>query len=187
MSKPDRRGLHLAGRWLQKAANNPITSSLGLGAATAGTATLGNIFSGEAGREGGGRLALEALGAGALGGALGAYLPQARKNVLATLKERGQPGSTTKVYAYDPKSGQSSGYWEQEIEELLKKSGIKNSNIYGSAIESAVLGGGLTAGAVGGQIGGGVSNIGNMAGLPGLQQNTIVDPEAYGSSNLRVY
>jgi hypothetical protein len=36
-------------------------------------------------------------------------------------------------------------------------------------------------------IGGGVSNIGNMAGIGGLQQNTIVDPEAYGSSNLRVY
>ena len=46
---------------------------------------------------------------------------------------------------------------------------------------------GIGLGGLGGMIGGGVSNIGNMAGIGGLQQNTIVDPEAYGASNLRVY
>ena len=46
---------------------------------------------------------------------------------------------------------------------------------------------GLAAGGLGGQIGGGNANIGNMLGIAGMQQNTIVDPEAYGSSNLRVY
>ena len=77
--------MQLAGRWLNQATLNPIASGLGVGAATAGAATLGNVLSGEAGREGGGRVTLEALGAGALGGALGAYMQEDSKENLGKM------------------------------------------------------------------------------------------------------
>ena len=44
----------------------------------------------------------------------------------------------------------------------------------------------LGAGALGGMIGGGVSNVGQMVGIPGLNSNTITDPELVGSSNTQM-
>ena len=41
----------------------------------------------------------------------------------------------------------------------------------------------LTAGAAGGMLGGGIANLGQMVGIPGLSSNTITDPEKPGSSN----
>ena len=164
--------MRLAGKWLNPALQDPIASGLGLGAATAGAATLGNLFSGEAGREGGGRVALEALGAGALGGALGAYMPQLRGKAVQSMKDIRDAGKRFKKEFPN----------ETLIDAMKPKASHIRGALYGYAVPGA-----LAAGAIGGQIGGGVSNIGNMAGIGGLQQNTIVDPEAYGSSNLRVY
>jgi hypothetical protein len=39
------------------------------------------------------------------------------------------------------------------------------------------------AGGLGGMLGGGVGNVGQLVGIPGLQQGMPVDPESYGSSN----
>jgi hypothetical protein len=158
--------MRLAGKWLNPALQDPIASGLGFGAATAGAATLGNVVSGEADREGGGRVALEALGAGALGGALGAYMPRLRRNSVDVMR-------------------QARDKWKADPNELH---GWKPQ---ASHLKGALYGvggiGGLAAGGLGGQIGGGNANIGNMLGIAGMEQNTIVDPEAYGSSNLRVY
>ncbi len=167
-----RQGLHLAGKWLNDAGKSPLYSGLGYGAAAAGAATLGNIVSGEADREGSGRLALEALGAGALGGILGSRMPTLRKNVPDTrrvVREHMQKNPNT---AYDG---------------LFAETGPPKASHYKGARYAIGGIGGLAAGGLGGQIGGGNANIGNMLGIAGMEQNTIVDPEAYGSSNLRVY
>jgi hypothetical protein len=183
--------MQLAGRWLNQATLNPLVSGLGLGAATAGTATLGNIISGEADREGGGRLALEALGAGALGGALGAGIPSVRaigrgikKDIAREVKAK-TGGAHRKQSFYDVDTGAGtsrSKEYQKVVDDANRQMGMVNP------LQAGLTGiAGLTYGGLGGMIGGGVSNIGNMAGIGGLQQNTIVDPEAYGSSNLRVY
>ena len=52
---------------------DPVQSAAAAGAAGAGLATLGNVVSGESEREGAGRTALEALGAGAYAAAAGAH------------------------------------------------------------------------------------------------------------------
>ena len=49
--------------------------------------------------------------------------------------------------------------------------------------EATVLAAGLGAGGLGGLAGGGVANVGQMVGIPGLQQQAPMDPESYGSSN----
>jgi hypothetical protein len=183
--------MQLAGRWLNQATLNPLASSLGVGAATAGAATLGNIVSGEADREGGGRVALEALGAGALGGLLGSRVPHMRgasravkKDIARGVKEK-TGGAHRKQSFYDVDSGAGtsrSKEYQKVVDDANRQMGMVNPTMAGMAGIA-----GLTYGGLGGMIGGGVSNIGNMAGIGGLQQNTIVDPEAYGSSNLRVY
>ena len=183
--------MQLAGRWLNQATLNPLASSLGVGAATAGAATLGNIVSGEADREGGGRVALEALGAGVLGGLSGANIPRVRglgrgikKDIARGVKEK-TGGAHRKQSFYDVDSGAGtsrSKEYQQVVDDANRQMGMVNPITAGITGLSA-----LTYGGLGGMIGGGVSNIGNMAGIGGLQQNTIVDPEAYGSSNLRVY
>ena len=167
-----RQGLHLAGRWLNQAGKSPLYSGLGYGAATAGAATLGNITSGEAEREGGGRLALEALGAGALGGLLGSQMPVLRRNVRPTQQKVKQ-----RLKDLGPK---------RAYDGLFEDGAPKASHYKGARYAIGGIGG-LAAGGLGGQIGGGNANIGNMLGIAGMEQNTIVDPEAYGSSNLRVY
>ena len=71
------------------------------------------------------------------------------------------------------------------MDEVDAKYGGRNAHLIGAG--GAIGLGTLAAGGLGGQIGGGNANIGNMLGIAGMQPNTIVDPEAYGSSNLRVY
>jgi hypothetical protein len=49
----------------------------------------------------------------------------------------------------------------------------------------------LAAGGIGGMLGGGVANVGQMVGIPGMEQDQMMqlaaqqalDPESYGSSN----
>ena len=195
--------MQLAGRWLNQATLNPIASGLGVGAATAGAATLGNVLSGEAGREGGGRVTLEALGAGALGGIMGSQIPYARglqrkfrKDVAAkAAKQTGyktdkgrvvNPGHKKFSTLENDGTGKGTTTRPSEYQKVVDSANqvmdLQNKIGWGGTVIQ-----GIGLGGLGGMIGGGVSNIGNMAGIGGLQQNTIVDPEAYGSSNLRVY
>ena len=49
--------------------------------------------------------------------------------------------------------------------------------------EAGIVAGALGAGGLGGLLGGGVANTGDLVGIPGLQQAAPMDPESYGSSN----
>jgi hypothetical protein len=195
--------MQLAGRWLNQATLNPIASGLGVGAATAGAATLGNVLSGEAGREGGGRVTLEALGAGALGGIMGSQIPYARGLQRKWRKDVAQKVANQTGYTTDQGRVVNPGHkkfstlgndgtgketttrpseYQKIVDDAKEMMDLQHKIGWGGTVIQ-----GIGLGGLGGMIGGGVSNIGNMAGIGGLQQNTIVDPEAYGSSNLKVY
>ena len=136
--------MNLAGKFSPE-----MKAMLGVGALTAGASTLGNIVSGQAQEKGPGRVALEALGAGALGGALGHRMPAENARIMEMLN--------------DPYRGHIKG--EKR------------------ALEAAMAGIAAGAGGAGGLIGGGVANVGQLVGSPGLQQQAPMDPESYGSSN----
>jgi hypothetical protein len=191
--------MKIAGRYMgdimRKASMNPYVSAAGIGGLAAGGATLGNIVFGEAAEEGPGRLGLEALGAGALGAALGAKLPAAyasargrRRQVAEALAQEGA-GRRAKI---DPSTGQV--YTEVGVSPDAKQAreAFLRSAKISKGIDQASLGMGiLGAGALGGMIGGGVANVGQLVGIPGLQQDAAmqmaaqqaIDPESYGSSN----
>ena len=188
----------IAGRWgrfiedlpdqIRNVSSDPGLSALAVGTGAAGAATLGNIASGQIQNEGLGRTGLEALGAGALGALAGTAVPSFRKATIQSLRDSPQGGGITRPIDIGKKPN-IQDKWREDVDEVLNKfQGIYNSKLaHQIGAGAAVAGVGLGAGALGGQVGGGISNIGNMAGIPGLQPNTIVDPEAYGSSNLRVY
>lgn len=140
--------MNLAGKFSPE-----MQAMLGVGALTAGASTLGNIVTGQAKDKGPGRVALEALGAGALGGAFGRRLPATNASVMEMLDQ-------SPMYQ-DPRA------------RMLGKRGA----------EAAIVAGALGAGGLGGLLGGGVANTGDLVGIPGLQQAAPMDPESYGSSN----
>jgi hypothetical protein len=63
--------MNLAGKFSPE-----MRAMLGVGALTAGASTLGNVVTGQAQDKGPGRVAMEALGAGVLGGAVGHRIPK---------------------------------------------------------------------------------------------------------------
>ena len=140
--------MNLAGKFSPE-----MKAMLGVGALTAGASTLGNIVTGQAKDKGPGRVALEALGAGALGGAFGHRLPASNVRVMEMLDQ-------SPMYQ-DPRA------------RMLGKRGA----------EAGIVAGALGAGGLGGLLGGGVANTGDLVGIPGLQQAAPMDPESYGSSN----
>jgi hypothetical protein len=140
--------MNLAGKFSPE-----MRAMLGVGALTAGASTLGNVVTGQAQDKGPGRVAMEALGAGALGGAFGHRIPQASARTMELLQQNPN--------LQDPRAFSAA------------KRGA----------EAGVAAMALGAGGLGGLVGGGVSNVGDLAGIPGLQQNMPIDPESYGSSN----
>jgi hypothetical protein len=61
------------------------------------------------------------------------------------------------------------------------KTGLRGSQ---ALVNTAGIPIGLTmAGGLGGLVGGGIANAGDLVGIPGFQQGGPVDPESYGSSN----
>ena len=145
---------------VKKVLDNPARSAMAGGAAAAGLATIGNIGSGEAAEEGAARVTAEALGAGLLGAGAGALIPSMRRlsrnAIVQNMNQRMIP--------------------EIEPSQALRKDAKQALQYlpYGQAGvgTAAVIG----AGGLGGMVGGGVANIGNMAGL-------AIDPEMPGSSN----
>jgi len=177
--------LNLAGKYASDIAasigRRPIPSALAGAALAGGLATAGNLVTGEAGREEPGRLAAEAIGAGALG-ALGGYrmpgvraeLFGAKRNIAKDLAKKGAGQMATGT------GMQVGAAADNEKLRQAARVGINAMNI-GAAAGTGL--GYLGAGAVGGMLGGGVSNIAQMASLPGFNQNVITDPELTGSSN----
>jgi len=187
--------MKIAGRYLSdiasKAAMNPYASAAALGGLAAGGATLGNLISGEAAQEGPGRVALEALGAGGLGAAYGATLP-GRLSMIRGLRRAGaenlQRQGAGRRAGYDSGSGatyMAEGANPQAKE--LRDEYMRNSKriALGTATGTGLVT--LAAGGLGGMLGGGIANAGNLVGIPGLAQNQAmqmsIDPESYGSSN----
>lgn len=183
--------MKIAGRYMgdiaRKAAMNPYAAAAGVGGLAAGAATLGNIVSGEAAQEGPGRLALEALGAGALGAAYGSTLP---RNLAAIrgLRRAGAQGleaaGAGKRAGYDPatKAAYTTVGTNPDAAQM-REAYRQQSRQMGIGAGAGAAATTLAAGALGGMIGGGASNVGGLVGIPGLQQQMAMDPESYGSSN----
>lgn len=191
--------MKIAGKYMgdvvRKGAMNPLISAAGLGGLTAGAATLGNIVSGEAEDEGAGRLALEALGAGALGAAVGARIPgnlaQLRGMRRAAATDLRGKGAGRNV-SYDPSTGQTYQTVGVNPEAAqMREDYLKGSKALGRGFQAGTALSALAAGGIGGMIGGGVANVGQLVGIPGLDQDAAMqaaaqqalDPESYGSSN----
>jgi hypothetical protein len=156
----------LAGRFLNAVSSSPLQSAVAGGLATAGLSVGGNLASEEGREKGAARIALEALGAGALGAGVGSQIPEllTGPGVVKTMKNMVPSERISNI----PLSAKES----QEMQRLKK--GLNKVDPYLASPVSAL--GLLAAGGLGGQIGGGVANIGNMAGL-------AIDPESPGSSN----
>jgi len=156
----------LAGRFLNAVSSSPLQSAAAGGLATAGLSVGGNLASEEGREKGAARIALEALGAGALGAGVGSQIPEllTGPGVVKTMKNMVPSERISNI----PLSAKES----QEMQRLKK--GLNKVDPYLASPVSAL--GLLAAGGLGGQIGGGVANLGNMAGL-------AIDPESPGSSN----
>lgn len=190
--------MNLAGKYANSLFKNPAASAVAGGLGAAGLATLGNIASGEANQEAPGRMGLEALGAGALGAVVGSQIPGLRGMATTGLRNLGNvalkgPGAAArkaKMSEGDIRNAEfvenmlreahSQGADPEQLRQQLKGS-LRGSQTF---INTAGIPLGLTAaGALGGLAGGGVANVGQMVGIPGLQQQAPMDPESYGSSN----
>lgn len=189
---------NLAGKYANLISKRPVASAVAGGLGAAGLATLGNIVTGQAQQEGPGRLGLEALGAGALGAALGSQIPGLRGRATQLYRNIGNvslqnPGAVLRKAAMSPQEIQQAEFMRDLLNESVKagvspqqmrndiKTSLKRAQ---TGMNLGVIPGGvLAAGAAGGMLGGGVANVGELVGIPGLQQNVPLDPEAYGSSN----
>jgi len=159
----------LAGRFLNAVSSSPLQSAAAGGLATAGLSVGGNLASEEGREKGAARIALEALGAGALGAGVGSQIPKIKKEYSAqAIGDRAGQA----VEGFYKAGGQPTAEELQQIKQAV--SYAQKAGPY-TAVGTAGLGL-LSAGGLGGQIGGGVANLGNMAGL-------AIDPESPGSSN----
>ena len=156
---------HLAGRYLNAVSSSPLQSAVAGGLASAGLSVGGNLVSEEGRDKGAARIALEALGAGALGACVGSRIPALKKEY----------GSVDRAKLRKQLDKVATPETMQEVvqQDLLLNAAQQASPYTGAAIAGLGL---AAAGGLGGQIGGGVANLGNMAGL-------AIDPESPGSSN----
>lgn len=180
--------LKLAGRYAGNLVNtinrNPLLSTLAGAGLAGGLATAGNVLSGKAEQEGPGRLVAEAIGAGALGGLIGRRMATARPDLYALKRAMGEGlrdvGAGQKATGAGMEIGASPG--SQELRQKVRDAMTNLNRGYAGGSVAGLLG----AGALGGMIGGGVSNVGQMVGIPGLNSDTITDPELVGSSNTQM-
>jgi len=198
--------IKLAGKYANAISRNPVASAVAGGLGAAGLATLGNVISGEAQEEGPGRVALEALGAAGLGSVMGSRIPAMRGVAAKTLRDlrsvvNTSPAATAHRAKMSERDIASAEGLRNFMREAYKQGGDPEQLVNqfrgglraGQAlINTAGIPLGLTAaGAAGGMIGGGVANLGQFVGIPGLNQDEAMqavaqqalDPEAYGSSN----
>lgn len=190
--------LKLAGKYANAISKNPVASAVAGGLGAAGLATLGNVVTGQAQEEGPGRLGLEALGAGALGAIAGSKIPALRSQAVRAYRNIGNvslenPGAVARKAKMSPQEVERAqaaaeilnqtvraGVNPNQLRKDMKTSlGRIQTGINTVGIPSAIL----AAGAAGGMLGGGAANLGSAVGIPGLQQNTPIDPESYGPSN----
>ena len=149
----------LAGKYIRGIANSPVGSAVAGGAAAAGLSALGNVGSDKPGD----RVAMEALGAAGLGALAGSQIP-ARQRMLSKKNVGDAVGpAMADVLNNQPMSNPERVAFTQAGNSLVQAAP------YGAGAISA--GTVAAAGALGGQIGGGVANL------------MGIDPENYGSNN----
>jgi hypothetical protein len=191
--------LKLAGKYADLISRNPAASAVAGGLGAAGLATAGNLISGEASSEGPGRLGLEALGAGALGAAFGSRIPALRGQAAQALRNLdavsySYPAAQARRAKMSPQEIQQTEFIRDALRATVDPSGSNAGEVRQSFKKGLRTGQSLIndvgipvglvgAGAMGGMVGGGLANIGNAVGIPGLQQQMAMDPESYGSSN----
>jgi len=167
--------IKFAGKYAKELLERPaaLMATGGLGAA--GLATLGNVASGQAEYESPARMGLEALGAGALGALAARSAPALVKRYgkeaagERALKGITSPGVKATGEKLNPAELKTVEQQLLNVADLYQDTAPYRGAVYGTGLM-------LGAGGLGGQIGGGVANIGNMAGL-------AIDPEMPGSSN----
>lgn len=177
------------GKLVDKAMSDRAAMMAAGGGGALGLAALGNVGSGEAAEESGGRQALEGIGAAALGIGAGAMLPGLRARSARMVGDAARnfgdaaqgvqsPMGARQRAAAEMRAGAYQGMQDAGMTPEQAMGAIKNemraSQVASNVLGTAALVGG--AGAIGGQLGGGVANVGNMLGLS-------IDPEAPGSSN----
>lgn len=177
--------MKIAGKFMRGIRNNPVKSAVAGGLAAAGAATLGNLVSGEAAQEGPGRLGLEALQAGLYGASAGSLLPGIKKHftkgaAASRLLDKDRLASLYQQGILNEGNA-------QQVSDMYKAM-INASPRVGQLASTGLL---LGAGGAGGMVGGGIANVGQLLGIPGLQQaedmqavaQQAINPEGYGSSN----
>lgn len=195
----------LAGKYAQdlQQALSPVNTAqyapLAYGLIGAGGSVAGNVLSDE--QKDPGRILAEAAGAGALGalggrviGGAGAKLQQARaaqapvmaaydqaaQEYLNRARLAGQAGArqtglAAQARAADVISNMAAG---EAAMNKMAASTRGRQGLYMAAIPALA--------GLGGMAGGGVSDLAQMAGVPGFNQNVITDPELAGSSNTQM-
>jgi len=190
--------LNLAGKYANVISRNPVASAVAGGLGAAGLATLGNLVSGQATEEGPARLGLEALGAGALGAAVGTQIPGLRGKAAQAMRNIGNvsfenPGAVARRASMSPEAIKAAEFQRDLLNAAVREGAdpatlrrdLKTSARRGqtainvAGIPLAIVG----AGALGGMAGGGIANTAAALGAPGLQQGMPIDPESYSSSN----
>ena len=192
----------LAGKYgqaVQKALSPTKTAQyapLAYGLIGAGGSVVGNAISGE--EKDPGRILAEAAGAGAAGALAGRFIGEG-----ARLRQLGQANYLDIAEGYGEKAMPYLTRATKAAEAgatSTAQAAAQKANAYGEAILEAgrqkdqrAMINRITSGAamaampgiagLGGMVGGGVANAGQMVGIPGFQQNVIYDPERYGSSN----
>tara|TARA_R100001510_G_C7576494_1_gene151023 strand:+ start:260 stop:802 length:543 start_codon:yes stop_codon:yes gene_type:complete len=165
----------LAGKYAKELLEKPVALMATGGLGAAGLATLGNVASGQSEYESPTRMGLEALGAGTLGALAARSAPAIAKRygreaagdrILNALTSPKAKAEGAKLSPAQLKAAENQML---NVADLYQKTAPYRGAAYGTGLA-------LGAGGLGGQFGGGLANVGNMAGLP-------IDPELPGSSN----
>ena len=192
----------LAGKYaqdLQKAlspANTAQYAPLAYGLIGAGGSVAGNMLSGEEKEPG--RILAEAAGAGALGALAGrtiggigglrqAYIP-GYKAEMQGLNDTAAQYQKRANFAGQAGAASTQAAARQRVADTVnalaaKEKEFNTATRVGRAYQGLNMAAVPALAGLGGMVGGGVSNLAQSVGIPGFNQDVIMDPETPGSSN----
>jgi hypothetical protein len=140
-----------------RAINTPLANTLGGAALGAGLSVAGNAMNGELEDKGLGRIALEALGAGALGATAG--------GVMGNMNRDAAVRTYMPQYQDKVRNHANLGMYLNGIGDTIGQS-------------AAMLGGATALGGLGGLVGGGLSDLTQSAGVPGFGSSNTASAKA---------
>jgi hypothetical protein len=152
-----------------RAINTPLANTLGGAALGAGLSVAGNAMNGELEDKGLGRIALEALGAGALGATAGGVIGGMNRNAgVANYM------SNHEISAATPPGKRIQGFLEDKSNVGMYLNGIGDT----IGQSAAMLGGATALGGLGGLVGGGLSDLTQSVGVPGFGSSNTASAKA---------